>query len=411
MLKPLLLIFLLLCKATAVAMLAGGRPNTFSEGNNAFAGVVNPANAVWIDDRFDIGGFWVQQKSTIDNKDNAPVYPPGKTDLAYGVSDLFTTDLAVHKRLKVKAGCRSFDWSFGIATFTVPGSTKIRTKYPIPVSGTTPLFIRSKTEVISAIYSFKIHKSHSVGFSLDYLMFSHSRDGFQNSDNPIRSVSPGNVTNNGADYSYGFGCSIGYRWKITDKLNFGTAWTRKSYAGQYRKYRGFEPHFAHNYTPQTVGGGFSYRFTKNLAGRLEMLWTNLGNLPAANNSILPDGSINTNKRGSNQSPGPGLQDATYINMGMGYKVNSIWAMGVGYSHRIRLPKGPIIISHSYTLQTIYEMLSIGSNFKYKNNDLFIVFTYGFPNKTSGHMPETLGGARFQSEKQTTSLSLSWGYMY
>lgn len=413
MMKCLLTIGLFaLHAASAYGVLAGGRPNTFSEGNNAFAGVVNPANAVWIADRFDFGVFWVNQKSSVNNVDDNPNFPLGKTSLTYRSRNIFTADAAIHKHVKLNVGSKAYDSSLTLAFYTVPAVVKLRTKEPFPPSGTTPIHVRNKTQVISAVFSLKINPSHSIGFTVDYFYFSHLRDGFQNADNPIRSVSPGNVTNRGMDHSSGVGCSIGWRWNITEKLKFGAAWTRKSYCGQYRRYRGYEPHHAKNFTPQTFGAGFSYRFTEKLAGRLEVLWSNFGNLPGSNNNILPNGSLNLNKRGSKKSPGPGLQDATYINTGIGYQLNSMLSLGIGFSHRIKLTRnGSNFLSHSYTRQTIYNTLSLGAHFKYEKHELFLVNSYGFKNRVSGFLPVVLGGGQFVGEKENISLSISWGYLY
>lgn len=407
MMKYLLVLSLFTVHSTYGA-LAGGRLNAFSVGENAFAGVVNPANAVWLKDRFDVGTFWVHQKSSLTNRDNNPFFPLGKTDLSYRVRNLFTVDAAIHKQVNIDTFCASFS----LAAYTLPSYTKVQSKVPFPLSGTTPIYVWNRTDAISGIFSFKLNPAHSLGFSIDYYRFSHCRNGFQHSDNSSKSVSPGNVTNNGNDHSDGVGFSIGWRWKITENLNFGTAWARKSYCGQYRKYQGYEPHHAKNFAPQTLGAGFTYRFTPKFGGRLEVLWTNLGNLPGANNNLLPDGSLNMNKRGSDQSPGPGLNDATYINIGTGYLFNPMLSVGAGLSHRIRLPrKSPYLISHSYMLQTIYDSLSVAANFNYKKHNVFAGLIYGFKNTVSGLMPPTLGGGRFTGEKRSISLSLSWGYMY
>lgn len=412
MMKYLLIVNLFVLYGTAYGTLAGGRPNSFSEGQNAFAGVVNPANAVWIADRFDIGGFWVHQKVSLTNRDNNPLFPPGKIDLTYKSRNLFTVDAAIHKQFCWDLGSNALEWSFGLAAYSLPAHVKLRTKVPLRIIGTTPLIITNKTNVISAIFSLKLGCFHSLGFSVDYLYLSHRRNGFQNSDNSLRSVSLGHVTNKGTDHSHGIGLGVGWRWKITDHLDFGAAWSKKSYCGQYRKYRGFEPHHARNYVPQTVGGGFTYRFTSRFAGRLEALWSNDGDLPQANNSVLRDGNLNLNKRGSDKSPGPGLQNATYINAGMGYQLNSVIAIGVGYSHRIKVSqKSPLIISHSYRIQTIYDILSFGANFNYHKHNLFLTVSHGFRHSVSGLMPIELGGGRFTGRKQNNSLSISWGYMY
>ncbi|MDP1815472.1 MAG: outer membrane protein transport protein, partial [Leadbetterella sp.] len=298
------------------------------------------------------------------------------------------------------------------ATYTTPGYVKLRTKEPIKLIGKTPLQIEDKTQVISSIFSLKINEHHSIGFSLDYFYLSHRRNGFQNADNPLRSVSPGHVTNNGMDHSNGLGFSLGWLCHINKALTFGLAFVKKSYVGQYRKYRGYEPHHAKNYIPETIGAGFTYRFNQKLAGRLEVLWTDYGNLPNSNNSILPNGKLNTNKRGSNKSSGSGLQDATLINLGLGYKMNSMLSLGAGLSHRIKLKrKSPYINSHSYMRQTIYDLVTLGANFNYHHHDIFLTLTHGFENHQSGYMPNQLEGGKFNSKKHYDSLSIAWGYLY
>lgn len=400
--------FLNVMSSSAYGVLAGGRPNAISGGQNAFAGVVNPANAVWIEDRFDIGLFLVHQSSSLNNRNDNPFFPPGKTNLTYKVEYLTTADAAIHKRLKVKG----YEGSISLATYTTPGYVKLRTKVPFPIAGNTPILLEDKTQVVSSIVSLKLNEKHSIGFSLDYFYLSHRRNGFQNADNRLRSVSPGHVTNNGMDHSTGLGFSLGWRWNISKSLTFGLAFVKKSYVGQYRKYRGYEPHHAKNYIPETIGAGFTYLFTQRIAGRLEVLWTDFGNLPNSNNAILSNGKLNTHKRGSNKSPGTGLQDATFINLGIGYKVNSMLSLGAGLSHRIKLPrKSPYIISHSYRRQIIYDLVTFGANFNYHHHDFFLTASHGFENHQSGDMPKELGGGKFSSKKSYNSMSIAWGYLY
>lgn len=397
-----------LISSVAYGMVAGGRPNSISGGHNAFAGVVNPANAVWIPDRFDIGLFLIHQKSTLDNKNNNPRFNPGKINQTYKAEYICTGDAAIHKRGKVKG----YECSISLAFYTTPGYIKIRTKKAIPIVGNTPIYIEDFTQVLSSIFSLKLNEQHSIGFSLDYFYLSHNRRGFQNADNALRSVSPGHVTNNGMDHSQGLGLTLGWRWNITKTLTFGFAFIKKSYAGQFRKYRGYEPHHARNYIPMTIGGGFTYKFNQKLAGRLEVIWTNFGDLPNANNSILSNGQLNTNKRGSRKSPGSGLQDATFINLGLGYKVNSNLSLGIGFSHRIKIPrKSRYIISHSYIRQTIFNLVSLGVNYNYHSHDFFLTLSHGLKNHQSGYMPERIGGGKFTSNRRFDSLSVAWGYLY
>lgn len=403
------LIFVLnMMVSPAYGMVAGGRPNSISGGHNAFAGVVNPANAVWIKDRIDVGMFLVYQQSFINNKNNNPFFNPGKTNQTYKAESIVTADAAIHKRGKIK----EYECSVSLATYTTPNYIKLRTKKPIPLLGKTPFRLIDKTQVISAIFSLKLNEKHSLGFSLDYFYLSHLRNGFQNADNFLRSVSPGHVTNQGMDHSHGIGLTLGWRWNINKSLTFGLAFIKKSYAGQYRKYRGYEPHHAKNYIPEMIGGGFTYLFNQKLAGRLEVLWTDFGNLPNANNSILPNGKLNPNKRGSNKSPGSGLQDATVINLGLGYRVSTKLSLGMGLSHRIKLArKSRYIISHSYRRQITYNLMTFGINYNHHPFDFFLTLSHGFRNRQSGYMPEQIGGGKFTSTKNYNSLSIACGYLY
>lgn len=394
------------------ATLAGGRLNAFSEGQNAFAGVINPANAVWVHDRVDAGAYFSFQKASLNNKGANPFFPKGKTDLTYHAKSLFTADIAIHKRFTWRLCDKERESSLSLAFYTTPNETKLKTKHAIPVLGSTPLSIRNKTQVVSLVFSHKISANHSLGISFDYFLFTHLRNGFQNADNPLRSISPGHVTNNGYDHSSGAGLTLGWRWNISKRLAFGTAWSRKSHCGSYRKYRGYEPHHAKNYSPQLFGAGFRYLFSDRLAGRIEMLWSNFGNLPGSNNNFLPNGKPNLNKRGSKRSPGPGLQDATYINLGLGYKWNEYLAVGAGLSHRIKLhSKRNNFFSHSYRLHAIYDIISAGAAFKYKKHELFLGATCGIKNRTKGNASAASGGGLFISEKQTASISASYGYLF
>jgi long-chain fatty acid transport protein len=271
--------------------------------------------------------------------------------------------------------------------------------------------LRKRTQVLSGIFSCKLNQNHSLGLSLDYFFLSYNRGGNQNADNLIRSVSPGNVTNNGTDHSSGFGISLGWHWKITQALAFGLAWIKKSYVGQFKKYQGFEPHQARNYIPHSIGGGFEYLFSPKIKGRLECLWIHYAGLPGANSAILPNGELNRNKRGSNKSPGPGLQDATFINLGAGYLLTKDLAMGIGFSHRIKPSGQPNILAHTYKFQTIFDQITFGTNYKYKKHDFFLTLSRGFKNKVQGSLPAELGGGRLAAERSIYAAFFSWGYLY
>src|SRR6185312_15062137 len=113
-----------------------------------------------------------------------------KLDLTHGTRNLFTADAAIHKQFKLKIGEKDVDSSFSLAAYSLPTYVKLRANKVIAFTGTTPLMISFRTDVLSAVFSFKLNSCHSIGFTIDYYYLTHRRDGYQNFDNPLKSVSP-----------------------------------------------------------------------------------------------------------------------------------------------------------------------------------------------------------------------------
>ncbi len=92
--------------------------------------------------------------------------------------------------------------------------------------------------MIAPYVSWQFVKGHSVGITPVIAYQRFKAEGLQLFDNPVFSTSPGNVTNNGYDDSWGVGARIGYMGQFTEQFAVGAAWQSKISMGDFGKYAG-----------------------------------------------------------------------------------------------------------------------------------------------------------------------------
>ena len=56
---------------------------------------------------------------------------------------------------------------------------------------------------------------------------------------------------------------------------------------------------------------------------------------------------------------------------------------------------------------MYNLVTFGVNYNYKQNNFFFTLSHGFENQHSGYMLERLGGGKFSSTRTFNSLSIAW----
>jgi long-chain fatty acid transport protein len=200
--------------------------------------------------------------------------------------------------------------------------------------------------LITPTVTYSFNRDHSVGFSPIIARQAFRAYGlglFQ-----AFSSDPGHVTNNGNDYSWGYGGRIGYLGNF-DKLSFGATYTSRIYMQEFDDYAGLFAEGGDFDIPSSYGIGIAYRATPKLTLAADISRINYGEVdslsndgPTANeflsafstvlsNGTAPGQSI-SNPLGSGNGWGFGWDDATVFKIAADYRYNNKWEFRLGYNY-------------------------------------------------------------------------------
>ena len=190
--------------------------------------------------------------------------------------------------------------------------------------------------MIAPYVSWEFAKGHSIGIAplIAYQRF--EANGLQAFDNPGLSTSPGNVTNNGHDGSWGVGVRVGYMGQLTDAIAVGVAYASKTSMGDFGKYKGLFAQSGGFDIPSSVSAGISFRPTPQwlLAFDFERIFYDDArsvNNPSALIFNCAQGQTDTCLGGSNGA-GFGWQNVNVFKVGAQYMLNDYWTLRAGYNH-------------------------------------------------------------------------------
>lgn len=369
----------------------GGRTNVVAYPADAFAGAVNPACIVLVGDRIDIGGRWLHNNKSFENVGNkAPGINNGhfhniKRDHGFG-------EAAISKSFKTNACGSTWEWAASLMTYNSPSYTSVFYNGDPAIGGTGHLGLEYREQIVGPCVALKINDTHSIGISLNVCISRTHVLGVQQFDNPVTSVSPGNVTNNGRATTYAVTCTLGWRWQITKTLAFGATVTPKARFNKIHKYSGFFPKHGELEDPTVIGAGFAYSFTPKFSMAFDVVWLNYKGCILGNRLLNGQGQLNT--LGSNHGAATGFRDQYVFDIGGNYQFNDNFSVGAAYIFRTPcIPRsqtfynalGPRLVQHIAALGFTYNFC--------KNYEYSMFYAHGFRRKWNGKhsIPSFVGG--------------------
>ena len=115
--------------------------------------------------------------------------------------------------------------------------------------------------MIAPYVSWEFMKGQSIGIAPIIAYQRFKAKGLQAFDNPVLSTSPGNVTNNGHDSSWGVGVRVGYMGQLTDPIAVGVTYASKINMGDFDDYKGLFAQSGGFDIPSSFSAGISFRPT------------------------------------------------------------------------------------------------------------------------------------------------------
>jgi long-chain fatty acid transport protein len=203
------------------------------------------------------------------------------------------------------------------------------------------------------------------------------------------SASPGNVTNNGYDYSYGAGVRVGWLGSmLNDQLNIGLSYQSKLWMTDFDDYEGLFAGGGEFDIPAVFNFGLAYLVTPELtivADYKRIFYDDIDALSNTNDVSIGEIFTNPDKRlGGDNGLGFGWEDINVYSVGLQYNVNNKLTIRAGYSISDEPWKNANTLFNILAPATIEQHASIGATYKLsRQSQINFAFTHGFENTIQG----------------------------
>ena len=178
------------------------------------------------------------------------------------------------------------------------------------------------------------------------------------------------LTDNGYDYSYGYGVRVGWLGQINDQLSFGAMGQSKMYMQKFDKYAGLFANKGEFDIPGTVSLGASYKVDNKLTIAADVQRIFYGDVDAISNplqSVAPfhtgaGGQVNANSLGNSQGVGFGWQNMNVGKLGLQYQYSDDIELRAGVSHNTQAFSNTETLFNILAPAVVNTHLSIGGTY-------------------------------------------------
>jgi long-chain fatty acid transport protein len=400
---------------------------------DALAAAFNPAGAVEICDRIDVGFTWAQDKGH--SRVHGNTLPPellgevNGTFNGFKQSNAYSPDFGINKRL----GCDN-EWAVGFVVFN-RNYNKTTYHKPFVLLGTSPAGLEYIQETASAVIAYRINECHNIGLNINLQGERLKVDGLENFDNPLfeafglTTVRPGHVTNRGYDYAFGWGVTLGWQWHVIDGLTIGLTYQPETSMTKLKKYDGFI-HKGKLNVPAIYSGGIAWRFCDSATVAFDVqhyAWNDVRNLhkPLLHKEKVDDVEVEVlEPLGSKNGPGFGFRNQTFYRLGVDYMINCDWTIRAGYRYGNTPIRKTQTVVNQLVLDTPEHFVTCGFSYRpNENSEISGFFAWGFEKTIKGKesIPEGLpppfpppngfGGGNADLQDRKLAVGLSWGWYY
>jgi long-chain fatty acid transport protein len=370
---------------------------------DAIAGGSNPAGMVWVGNRVDFGVdlFRPIRDAEIDNMGGPGI--TGKYDGSE--TKLFPIPEFGYNRMV------SDTMSLGVSVF---GNGGMNTDYDsaIPLFGTTEAGIDLIQLFVVPTLSMKLNENHSIGIGINLAAQAFEANGLENFDDPMMTSSPGNVANNGHDFSYGAGVRLGWTGKVAPGVTLGATYQTRTWMTEFDDYEGL---FAENGdfdVPSNWGLGIAVEATPKLTVAFDYQRINYSEVDSVGNSInnfltcaAPDCIL-----GADNGPGFGWEDQNVYKLGLAYQAKDNLVLRAGYTYGTQvIPSGEMILN-VLAPSTVQKHLTLGGTYTLQNDsELTFAYMHAFEEEVTGPTKFVPGNTSIKMYQDSIGVAYGWKF--
>lgn len=370
---------------------------------DALAAATNPAGMGLIGDRVDFGVTWFrpQRESKISN---SPV--PGANGNYEGndTENFLIPEFGYNRQITP-------DVTLGVSVY---GNGGMNTDYEraIPLFGNSSPGVDLAQLFIAPTATWKINETNTIGVAVNLAYQRFEARGLQNFDNPIFTQSPGKVSNNGHDSSYGAGVHIGWIGQISDTVTLGATYQTKTYMSKFDKYKGLFAEGGDFDIPESYGVGIAVKATPKLTLAADVQRIEYSDVDSVGNSInqlVQQGQ----QLGTNRGAGFAWKDVTAVKVGASYAWSDTLTLRAGYNHSSQPIRRSETLFNILAPGVVQDHITLGATWVLPNqSELSFAYMHAFEEKVRGSnnsIPAAFGGGEADLKMYQDSLGIAYGW--
>ena len=385
---------------------------------DAMAGATNPAGNFFVGERIDLGlaVFAPDRGFTADDNAGPPPMGPGDpSSIPPGSYDSRNDYFLIPH----------FGWNTRIDDVSTIGvlvgaNGGMNTEYGDDVwrnfnnPGTPENWASSPTGVnfeqmfLGVPYARKLNEQHTVGVMPIVAVQRFKAEGLE----PFRnfSIHPDKVTNNGHDYSWGYGIRVGWLGQFNERLTLGASAQSRLYMTEFDDYKGLFAEEGDFDVPPTVTAGLSFKMTPEVtlvADWQRIFYSDVDALSNSNGSFGPG-----NLLGSDDGLGFGWEDINIFKLGVQWQYDPRLTLRAGVSHADELFDNAEALFNILAPATVRTHASLGATYRVdESNNISFAYTRAFNEEIDGTNPTFTGPQTGSVEMDQHELEVSWTWLF
>ena len=380
---------------------------------DTLAGATNPAGMVFVGDRVDVGASVFHPSRGFKADNNAgppPNVPPGDydSDKEWFLIPTAGWNRQIDERSSIGVllganGGLNTDYDDNIwRNFTPPGA-------PPQFVATSPTGVDLAQLFVGVPYAFKLNERHALGIMPIVAVQRFKAEGLE----PFRalSIARDKVTNNGYDYSWGYGLRVGWLGQLTDRLAVGASAQSRLYMTEFDDYEGLFAEKGDFDVPATVTAGL--RFDVHPDVTLVADWQRIffNEVKSLGNPNDADPTIPGNQLGDDDGLGFGWENINIYKLGAQWQYSPRLTLRAGVSHADQLFENGQALFNVLAPATIRTHASLGMSYRLESGNIVsLAYTRAFEETISGKSPLTgqQTGSVFMDQHE---LEVSWAWQF
>ncbi len=332
--------------------------------NDAFAGVNNPASAVFAGSRMELGAALFMPSRSM-SRTNVPAAfgPAFSAAESSGRNQFLIPEFGYNTSLSNTLAVGISVYGNGGMNTSYPGGNTMCPTGPTtpPAGGLNPLCGQGKLGVdlmqliVAPTLAYKITPEHSVGVSPLLVLQKFEAYGAQGFAN--QSQNPAALTNNGKDSSTGVGVRLGYMGKLSDTVSVGATYSPEISMSRFDKYAGLFAEQGKFNIPANYGVGAAFQVTPAVQVAVDYTRINYSKVPSIANPAM-----SMSPMGSAQGGGFGWRDVETLKLGVQWQMNDTTTLRFGVNRGTNPVTGSSITPNIMAPGVMKTHLTIGGTY-------------------------------------------------